>query len=504
MSPRAFLVGLALVAAPLTWGGEAPTVDYLSLVRRYADAMLEFGTDRYGEAKTPQFAGLLIRRDPPELPQDAVYAQKVDGLDPRDVVNHPLVYKGNNRAHKITYRGGDVADDAGLYQTLYRLSVLTSDPRYAEAADASLRWFLAHAVQQETGLPAWGEHTGWDFRSERADQGFPFDLKHELDGRWPLYEKFFELQPVHGPDDLSVMENFARGLWFGAVSLSGRTLLYGRHGSLTEPSRPTEGEWAQFGMFPRHGGYYVDLWARAIRKSRSVVFRRWMEPRFERFVRALEQQVAAEGFPVYLEKGEVRRHPEQMASMAWDLDEAAVTLAEIWPQIGLRLHLLAERIDDNLIQHEDELDPALARLRWLARGKRDKRVAALFGKQFLAGAYALTKLDDLPERPLGEKVAQVAQPGRIPEQYADAIGLLLDAADAVEGEAQAVYLAGANHLADKAIEHFFDDDSPLPKSLDRPAKLLDGSPYPSFYQSYLGADDLMWALLRLHEANQAH
>ena len=48
-----------------------------------------------------------------------------------------------------------------------------------------------------------------------------------------------------------------------------------------------------------------------------------------------------------------------------------------------------------------------------------------------------------------------------------------------------------------------DDQSPLPKSLDRQAKLLDGSPFPPYYHSYLGGDDLMWALLRLHEANQS-
>jgi hypothetical protein len=473
----------------------------LGLVQRYADAMLAHGTDRYGEQRTPLFAGYLIRRTPPELPQDVVYAEEGSGVDPRDVINFPLVYKGSNRAHKISHRGTDVADDAGLYQTLYRLSELTADPRYAQAADAALRWFLLHGIEPATGLPAWGEHTGWDFRRERADQGYPFDLKHEFDGRWPLYEKFFELQPERGRMRLSVIEDFSRGLWFGAAAWDGRELLYGRHAPLTQPERPAEGEWARFGMFPRHGGYYIDLWAWATWKSPRVMFRKWIEPRFERFVRMLEKQVRDNGFPVYLEKGAIRRHPGQMASMAWDLDEAAVRLADVWPPMSLRLHALAERIDDNLIANGDVLHPAEARLRWLARRKRDKDAAAFFGKQFLGGAFELMKVDDLPERTIGDKVKDVSLPGRIPEQYADAIGLLVDAAQAVEGAASKAYLDGANHLAAKAAEHFFDDESPLPKSLDRPAKLLDGTPFPSYYHSYLGADDLMWALLRLHQAN---
>jgi hypothetical protein len=226
-----------------------------------------------------------------------------------------------------------------------------------------------------------------------------------------------------------------------------------------------------------------------------------MEPRFSRFVHLIERQVYEHGFPVYVTKGEVRRNPVQIASMAWDLDQAGVRLAEIWPRMSMRLHLLAERIDDNLIQHDDRLDPATARLRWLARRTRDKRAAAHFGKQFLGGAYEIAQLEDLPERPLGEKVRDVSLPGRIPEQHAHAIGLLVDAADAVQGDASRPYLEGANRLAAKAVEHFLDDASPLPKSFDREAKLLNGDPFPAYYHSYLGCDDLMWSLLRLHEAN---
>ncbi len=495
--PRPQLVLIVLACLPL----HAEQPDYLEIVQRFADTMLEHGTDRYGPEESPLFAGLLMRRRPPELPQNAVYAERGSGADPRDTLNFPPVYKGNDRAHKITYRGADVADDAGLYQMLYELAAVTSDRRYAVAADRALLQFLLRHFNPDTGLPAWGEHTGIDFRTEQADRGYPFDLKHELEGRWPLYDKLFELQPSRGRTNLSLMENFSRGLWFGAVSWDGRRLIYGRHAHLTETGRPTTGEWADFGMFPRHGGYYIDLWSRTLEASPRAVFRNWMEPRLERFVRLLEAQVFDHDYPLYLAKGEVRRHPEQIASMAWDLDQAAVRLAASWPSMSTRLRLLAEKIDDDLIANDDQLAPATARLRWLARRERDKRAAAFFGKQFLGGAFDIAQLEDLPERTLGEGVKDVSLPGRIPEQYADAILLLIDAAGAVTGSAREPYLTGANRLAERALEHFMDEISPLPKSLDREATLINGDPFPTYYHSYLGGDDLMWALLRLHQAN---
>ena len=145
----------------------------MDLVRRYADTMLEHGRDRYGPEKTPLFAGLLMRQTPPELPQPPVYGEEGSGVDPRDVVNFPLIYKGNNRAHKITYRGGDVADDAGLYQTLYRLTELTGEKRYAAAADASLQWFLLRHIDPVTGLPAWGEQHRRGLSNGDRRPGFP-------------------------------------------------------------------------------------------------------------------------------------------------------------------------------------------------------------------------------------------------------------------------------------------------------------------------------------------
>ncbi len=203
-----------LLLVPALPAGEP---DHADLARRFADEMIAQGTDRWGREHSPQFASMLVRASPPELLPDAVFPVEPCGVNRMHVQNLPNIYKGNNRAHKITYRGGDVASDAGLYQLLYGISRGTGDSRYAEAVDASLSWFLANAPFQN-GLLPWGEHSGWDFRRERADYGYAFDGKHEFDSRWPLWDRFIALQPKAQP-----------------------------------------GEWTAFGMFPRHGGYYIGL-----------------------------------------------------------------------------------------------------------------------------------------------------------------------------------------------------------------------------------------------------
>ena len=141
--------------------------DFAGAARRFADEMIARGTDRWGAEHSPQFASMLLRTDPPELLPDAVFLTDGPDKDRMHVQNLPNIYKSNNRANKITYRGGDVAVDAALYQLLYAIARDTGDSRYAAAADASLQWFLANAPLPN-GLLPWGEHTGWDFRRERG------------------------------------------------------------------------------------------------------------------------------------------------------------------------------------------------------------------------------------------------------------------------------------------------------------------------------------------------
>ncbi len=483
-----------LLLGPLLLAAEP---DYADLARRFADEMIASGTDRWGREQSPQFASMLLRVRPPELLPDAVFPVEPRGVHRMHVQNLPNVYKGNNRAHKITYRGGDVASDGGLYRLLYAISRRTGEPRYAAAADASLAWFLAN-TPVHNGLLPWGEHSGWDFRRERADYGYAFDGKHEFDSRWPLWDRFKVLQPRIRPGEWTVLENFSRGLWVGGVSEGGDRLIYGRHTPLFRFLRPDEGEWTAFGMFPRHGGYYIALWSTALAATVNDDFVRFMKPRLKRFITALEQQTDEHGFAIYLQNQDIVFHPRQVGSLAVDLEAAADRLAERFPELSNRMRALAVRQDRAVTRAAEHIHPADA----LRRADANPAAANAYLASFFDAADQYLK--PVPPRTLGQKVADVSQAGRIPEQFADAIDVLLLAVERSQGNQTRAYLQAAAVRAREAVDLFLAGDSPLPRSIDRLPKLLDGTPFPEFYSSYLGGDDLMWSLWRLSLANASH
>jgi hypothetical protein len=479
---------------------------YRDMARVFAEEMLAHGTDRYGWALSPQFATMLLRTDPPTLPPDPIFLTKPEpGQSASMVENLPNIYKGGNRAHKITYRGGDVADDAGLYQLLYALGEETGGEKYTAAADASMRWFLRY-TPMPNGLLPWGEHTGWDFRREHFDYGYPFDKKYEFDSRWPLWEKFLELQPQGGAGSATVIERYARAVWTGAIGRQDGKLVYCRHSSMVDFERPTHGEWAEYGMFPRHGGYYLTLWSLALSTSQDTEFREWMAPRIGQFLSALAGQIAEHGHPVYHFRGdEDIFNPGQVASMAADLVGASDRLQRDYTTLALEAFRLAGLSQDTLKTYRADLDAEEVYRLWrLNEGAPNTaKRAAYFRAQFIALADALAALPVLPERAIKGKVTGQTQGGRIPEQYAETIDALLLAAESKSGQGAAFYLEHASRFAEEAAGMFLDGGSPLPKSLDRAPKLLDGTPFPTFYHSYLGGDDLMWSFWRLAKALEA-
>ena len=474
--------------------------DFAGAARRFADEMIARGTDRWGAEHSPQFASMLLRTDPPELLPDAVFLTDGPDKDRMHVQNLPNIYKSNNRANKITYRGGDVAVDAALYQLLYAIARDTGDSRYAAAADASLQWFLANAPLPN-GLLPWGEHTGWDFRRERADYGYIFDERHEFHSRWPLWDRFIHLQPRVPAGEQTALEHFGRGLWRGSVSEAGESLLYDRHAYLFGFDRPDSGRWGRFSLFPRHGGYFIGLWSAALAATANEEFARWMEPRLERFVAALEQQTDGYGFAIYLDDRGVDFNPPQVGSLAVDLETAADLLALRVPALSQRMRELAALQDRAItrggapIYPKDAIHPKDA----LRRSDSNPATSEPYLEAFLVAANQY--LEPIPPRELDRHVANVTQPGRIPEQSAEAIDVLLLASERFDGARARMYLNAARARAREAVDLFLTADSPLPSAIDREPVLLDGSRFPAFYSSYLGGDDLMWSLWRLSKAS---
>ena len=461
---------------------------YLKAVNDFAETMLQYGTDRYGTEHTPQFATALSRGPIPEL---VPASPKLPDWPPR-FTRIPNVFMGSDYAHKTTIRGGDVSTDVALYEMLYKLSALTHNQSYAQAADASLKWFIENTPDPRSGLFAWGEHCGWDFRKEQYVDGNDiwtdpvYWAKHEFNtSPEPLFEKFAALSSSNTP-----LENFAKGIWQQHVWFdtnrhwfAGDTgLRYSRHGKIGVSGG--QGGQDAGGMYPRHGGCMVNTMSAAYRYSNSATVKRDMLNYIDQFVTQWELLHGHFGYVPYDVASTSNGQNDKLAS---ELRHAAFRLAQGRAALATRMLSLAA---------------ALAG----PPGKAYEKVGTLMTSDI--GDRNLGKNSghsDKPDYNIGWDL-----PGKVPSQYADAIRKLVAAAE--EGHPSAPhtrrqYLARANWFGKQAIDLFLNDGtgSPLPRMLDKNSTviLVDGvTKADAIYHSYTGGDDLMLALLELYETNQ--
>ncbi|MGD8239743.1 MAG: hypothetical protein PVH68_14380 [Armatimonadota bacterium] len=310
------LACLAILLAACTAAAAAEAPDYLGIVRAYADAMMEHGRDTYGEVQSPLFAATLDRKTL-KLPTDT--PNNVSGI----------------RSGDRTVTGANPMHDLNLYQVLYGLTRATGDARYAAEADAALKWFFEHCQSQATGIFAWGEHLGWDFR---ADAPLPGRDIHEYYRPWVLWERSFELAP-------EPCQRFALGVWQHQIAdqqkgLFSRHAHYAKHG----PSKGKE--------FPRHGGFYIATWAAAYERSRDPAL-----------LKAIDVLVA--GF-------EGRRHEEssvipsqtQIPHLVWPQSNLSLAI-DLWdgagkvtPELATKMRACASRTDEVFLKIPHDLSPA--------------------------------------------------------------------------------------------------------------------------------------------------
>ena len=108
--------------------------DYLTMVRSYADTMIQCGRDRYGADGAPRFPYALTRDEEPTLITE----------NPGDI----LGIRKNDRTLGCANPGAE----HGLFQVLYALTEMTGESRYARAADDALQWFFENTQSPVTGL----------------------------------------------------------------------------------------------------------------------------------------------------------------------------------------------------------------------------------------------------------------------------------------------------------------------------------------------------------------
>lgn len=131
-----------------------PKSPYLPVIYRYADTLIEHGRDK----------------------NKGVFLSALDRHALKPLTNRPPAPSGIREEDRVGAKAGPLTGsnaehDQNLLRLLYTLSDLSAKPKYREAADAELRWFLERSASITTTGP------------------------HEFFRPWLLWKRCFELAP---------------------------------------------------------------------------------------------------------------------------------------------------------------------------------------------------------------------------------------------------------------------------------------------------------------------
>lgn len=310
----------ALFQVYMNYPEDAEAQIYKDLAVKFADHMLQYGIDRYGNEHTPLLASILTRDSIPKVPEDPEHRGESVKVEKRSVYSYDVgkfrnnyvalslgnYWYGSDESHKISWQGADMADDEKLYQLLYELSAELGDEQYRNAANASISYFITFCPS-ETGLLPWGEHSGWDFYADQYTSGYYHVKLHELRGGKTLYDRFIELQPRVQRGELTRMEKYVLaypGTHYRFVSEGANLgrMTYCRHGTLwtdRETAVKSGDMHEDFGIFPKHAGNWLSQWGHVHNRSYNKTFMDSIETQTEVFVNGMEGIREAYGSDYY-------------------------------------------------------------------------------------------------------------------------------------------------------------------------------------------------------------
>jgi hypothetical protein len=424
-------------------GAATPDNSFLTVVRRYADTMIERGRDEYG----PQKSGLLLSAlDRQTLAPLTARPAPPGGIRREDRCGRPW----------SALTGANPQLDQNLLRVFYVLSELTQDPRYRQVADEELKWFFDHTQSPTTGLLAWGEHLSWDVMQDEAIAGGN-DAVHEFARPWVLWNRCFELAP-------EASRRFALGLWEHQIA-NQQTGAFDRHAPYFKHG-PVDGK-----DFARHGGFYIGTWGHAYRATKNEMFLRAIEAVLARFERKRAQKDGT------------------LAATIGPLD-CAIAAPLVPEPLAARLLAFAAK--------EDEL--LLPELRAQVQAKPNVYVPpkwkAVYGASTLANTamFCLERYEQTRQSAYRDLVIAIADAylNSLPEEDVDVWPMSFAHAICAEAAAyrftqKAAYLDQTRAFARLAVEIFW-QDNPLPR-----ASFKTGH-----YEAITGADSLALALLEVH------
>jgi hypothetical protein len=435
------LLGLVLAshAAP------AASTNFLEVVRRYADTMIEKGRDTYG----PQPSGLLLSAlDRTTLAPLKVRPAPPGGIRRGDRPGRPWV----------EMNGANPMLDQNLLRVFYTLTEITGDARYARVADEELTWFFHHTMSPTTSLLPWGEHLSWDVIHDVPISGGE-EMMHEYARPWVLWDRCFALAP-------EASTKFALGVWEHQIA-NHQTGGFDRHAPYFEHG-PVDGK-----DFARHAGFYIGTWGYAWKQTTNEVFLRAIETLLARFER---KRVQKDG---------------SLAATIGPLD-CEMAAALVPDSLASRLRAFAAK--------EDEL--ILADLEKQLAAGTNGYVPPKWQNGYSAGTLAslamfcLGRYEQTGKAAYRDTLVRMADEyaGSEPEEDVDAwpqsfAHVISTEVAAHRFSKRAAYLEQARRLARMAVEIFW-QDNPLPRA----------SKQTGHYETITGCDSLALALLEVHAA----
>jgi hypothetical protein len=423
-----------------------PKSPYIAVVYRYADTMLEKGRDTYGPEKTGLFLSALDRAT----------------LAP--LTNRPAAPMGVREGDRVGRRDGPLVGvnpqhDENLLRLLYLVSDLTAKPKYRDAAEAAMRWFVTNARDRVGDQLPWGEHGYWDPMVDGPVATHPVQAFLRP---WLLWDRCFTLAP----------------------EASQRCAL-----SLRDD--PKSGQL----NVPRQAGFGLRTWAVAYAHTKEERFRKALETLLDRFERKRQPRTGLiEG-----DDGYRNAAIASSLSMAIDCDGAAPLVPE---PLASRLRAFAAREDEAFCAFPHHLATSGGFLTEadLSTGEAGDRPTTLWSARDGAyttaqvGMMCVSRYDNTGRMGHGRLLLSAADvylnsmPAEGEDVWPGTFGHVISLEIAAwRHSANPRYLERARTLADLAVEKFWGTTA-LPRASFKS----------EHYETITGADTLALALAELH------
>lgn len=465
---------------------EAP--DFLSVVERYANAMIQEGRDNYGAEYSPLFASTLNRKTL-KLP------------DKNDILEISGV-----RARDRSLTGANLIHDIDLLKILYAFDNLYNRNEYAEEANKALHYFLENCQSPSTGLFCWGEHLYWNFITD--DCGYAPDYDFHEAKEWPFWDQFYQLVP-------EACWNFVIGEWDHQIN-DKATGDFSRHARYTEHGTDSGFD------FPRYAGQMIERWANAynrpenanrIRREELLTAIKVLFNRMQENMKLSESGYLIAGRSPKGDHNSVVWLTSNL-ELARCLEEAAPVMN---PKLSNQMRKFALKQDMDFLNAPHKLDSVgggfavtLHAKTGLPRTRSmNKPYTSTWSSGYGYGTHAGTantcyqRFESLKEEHIelaceykkwiltaGEKYLTSHPDTSLllkPNEFSDLIELMLNC---YELTGRKDYMDRAVFFAQSATELFLKNDSPLPKATNKH----------NHYESITGGPSLMYQLLKLHYA----